>query len=109
MPAVTGQRLDLEMLVLAVLDQESAHGYAIARRLEERSQGTLRLGEGTLYPILHRLSASGLIEGSASEVEGRQRRTYRLTPRGRRRLEGRRTAWERQQETVARVLGVAHA
>lgn len=82
----------LDPLILAVLETEPAHGYAIIERLKHRSGGELCLPEGTVYPALHRLEAAGLLSSSWSDGS-RRRRIYRLTRSGRRELAGRRGEW----------------
>lgn len=69
----------LDALLLAVLEAEALHGYAIIEALKARSAGTFDLPGGTIYPALRRLELAGLVEGTWSEVAGRRRRTYRLT------------------------------
>ena len=72
-------------LILALLDGEE-HGYALMRRVEEQSGGTVRMGPGTLYGTLNRLVADGLIlETTAREprAEADRRRYYELTGAGR--------------------------
>jgi len=70
--------------VLASLLDGALHGYAIARRAEELSDGDVRLTAGTLYGALERMTARGLVEVEREEtVEGRLRRYYRLSDRGR--------------------------
>jgi DNA-binding PadR family transcriptional regulator len=73
--------------VLLALAGEDLHGYAILKRIEERTAGGVRLSTGTLYAMLRRLLAEGLIverRGRPSGAdEDERRRTYRLTPRGR--------------------------
>jgi PadR family transcriptional regulator PadR len=83
----------LDTLILAVVDAEPLHGYAIIERLKERSGGTLALPEGTVYPALHRLEEAGYLSSSWSSETGRRRRVYSLTRRGRRELSGRRHEW----------------
>ena len=76
-----------ELLVLSALRDEAKHGYQIALDLEERSGGLFNLQHGTLYPILHRLEAEGLIRGAWSTGDGqRRRKEYVLTRPGRARL-----------------------
>lgn len=71
-------------LVLALLDGEQ-HGYALMRRVEELSDGALRMGPGTLYGTLNRLLADGLIvETTDARAAEERRRTYRLTGEGER-------------------------
>ena len=73
-------------LVLALLHGES-HGYALMRRVEELSDGTVRMGPGTLYGTLNRLLADGLIVETTDDRagdDGERRRYYRLTAGGER-------------------------
>jgi DNA-binding PadR family transcriptional regulator len=72
------------MLVLGSLAGGPKHGYQIALDVEERSGGWFVLQYGTLYPILHRLEAAGMIEGEWSGGDGeRRRKVYDLTAEGR--------------------------
>jgi PadR family transcriptional regulator, regulatory protein PadR len=94
----------LDTLVLAALRDEPAHGYAVIESLRARSEGAFALAEGTLYPVLHRLEADGLLGSSWTTHQGRRRRVYRLTRRGRAALEGRREEWRRFSAAVEAVL-----
>jgi DNA-binding PadR family transcriptional regulator len=93
----------LDGLILAVLATAPLHGYAILEELKRRSGGALALPEGTVYPALHRLERSGLLESSWSDG-ARQRRVYRLTSRGRRELGARRDSWREFAATIEAVL-----
>jgi len=71
-------------LVLALLDGEQ-HGYALMRRVEELSDGAVRMGPGTLYGTINRLLGDGLIvetSGPGEPADERRRRYYRLTSEG---------------------------
>jgi PadR family transcriptional regulator PadR len=69
--------------VLAALIDGPLHGYAIMRRASELSDGTLRVTTGTLYSVLDRALAEGLVTaGSPYVVSGRERRDYSLTSAG---------------------------
>ena len=94
----------LDALVLAVLADEPMHGYAVIEALRRRSEGAFELAEGTLYPVLHRLEADGLLASSWSEAAGRRRRVYRLTRNGRRALARRREEWSSFVRAVDAVL-----
>jgi PadR family transcriptional regulator PadR len=83
----------LDALILAVLESEPRHGYAIIEALSVRSGGALDLPTGTIYPALRRLEAAGYLSSSWSDVGGRRRRTYRLSAAGRRLLAGKREEW----------------
>ena len=94
----------LDSMILAVLATGPAHGYAIIEELKERSGGTFSLPEGTVYPALHRLERSGLLSSDWSDANGRRRRVYRLTRRGRAALAARERDWRRFAEAVEAVL-----
>jgi len=91
-------------IMLAVADGEQ-HGYAIAQAVEALTDGTVRMGPGTLYGSIGRMVASGLIEESV-RTRGRsddaRRRFYRLTTLGRRVLEA-------ETDRLARVVALARA
>jgi PadR family transcriptional regulator, regulatory protein PadR len=74
-----------ELLVLGALGDGPRHGYQIVLDVERRSAGRFVFQHGTLYPILHRLEAEGLIAGRWEEGAGRRRKLYRITAAGRRR------------------------
>ncbi|MAG35630.1 MAG: PadR family transcriptional regulator [Dehalococcoidia bacterium] len=95
----------LDMLLLAALQAGAAHGYAIIAALRERSGGTFDLPEGTIYPALHRLEQSGLLQSSWTVVGGRRRRVYELTKQGHAALAERREEWLSFSGAVASVLG----
>lgn len=95
----------LDGLVLATLAGGPAHGYAVIDELKRRSGGAFDLPEGTVYPVLHRLEAEGLLASEWSEGAGRRRRVYRLTRRGRSSLAGRRREWRLFVGAVEAVLG----
>ena len=94
----------LDMLLLAMLRESPAHGYLIARRLEQASAGVFELAEGTMYPALHRLERRGLIANETTVVEGRRRRVYTLTEAGREALAGELAEWRRFSNGVARTI-----
>src|SRR3954447_17018486 len=83
----------LDAMILAVLEEEPRHGYAIMEALQRRSGGALDLPTGTLYPALRRLERGGYVGSEWSTVGGRSRRTYRLTTAGQRTLAAERSEW----------------
>jgi len=97
----------LDALLLAVLDDEPRHGYAIIEALQQRSAGALNLPTGTVYPALRRLERAGLVASAWSTVGGRERRTYQLTPAGRATLSRERSAWQEFTATIGAVLAPA--
>lgn len=74
-------------ILLSLVDGDR-HGYAIMKEVTERTEGTVRLGAGTLYGALKRLSEGGLVEEVGDRVDpqldDQRRRYYRLTSFGRR-------------------------
>lgn len=73
--------------VLKLLQRGEMYGYELVEALSKRSDGVLAMGQSTLYPLLYNLEAKGLIEGVWREADsGRDRKYYRLTERGRKRL-----------------------
>jgi PadR family transcriptional regulator len=95
----------LDMLVLRVLSGGPRHGYDIARRIQVLSEEALRVGQGSLYPALHRLEERGFVTASWRESEtGRQARYYRITAAGRRELDGSEDFWRQFSAAVEGVL-----
>ena len=94
----------LDLLLLAVVQADPAHGYAIAEALRTRSGGAFDLPEGTLYPALHRLEADRLLSSRWSQVNGRRRRVYALTKKGQRALTNRHHEWMEFARAVHAVV-----
>jgi len=96
-----------ETLVLAALRDAPCHGYELVERLRQRSAGIFELGEGTLYPLLYKLEAKGLIAGTWESGSGqRRRRVYRITTRGKRHLAQRGQEWKLLVQGMSLILGV---
>ena len=95
----------LDLLVLKALSWGPAHGYAIARFVERLTGSALTIGEGSLYPALHRLEARGAV-ASEWRVSDRNRKAkfYRLTPAGRQLLRQEAASWTDFVSAVAKVL-----
>ena len=96
-----------ELMVLAVVEDQPRHGYDIARRIDERSDGVLRFHVASLYPLLYRLEKRGLIKGRWVEKPGeRRRRFYTLTSAGRKILAEQRRTWKDFFAALDRVAGI---
>jgi transcriptional regulator len=95
----------LDLLILRTLESTPLHGWAIAERIQQISQDVLQIGQGSLYPALHRLERRGWIaaEWHTSEL-GRRAKFYELTAAGRRQLASEARAWERMTVAIGRVL-----
>lgn len=100
-----GLRGHLDGLVLAVLEHGPLHGYGVIQALATRSDGTLDVPAGTVYPALYRLQHAGLVASSWDATSGRRRRLYRLTRAGRRTLARERSDWRELATAVDAILG----
>ena len=94
----------LPTLILEALAHEPNHGYRIAQRIKQRSQGVLDFKEGTLYPALHKLEKEGLLESYEETEKGRQRRYYRISKAGRTALAKDRVEWWELSRAVTMIL-----
>lgn len=103
---MSGQALKghLDLLLLAILSDGAKHGYAVIDELRRRSDDAFDLPEGTVYPALHRLEKGGLLTSEWTVVQGRRRRTYRLTDQGRGALGEQRQSWQLFTGAVQSVL-----
>lgn len=107
-PAPDILRGTLDLLILTALSRGPKHGYAVARWIEIATNDALAIGEGSLYPALHRLEDQGLIAAFWGTSENnRKAKYYRITPAGRKHLLAERSRWGLLVQAVARVLGPA--
>ena len=110
MTRLSKQTLDgnVEALLLAILESGPSYGYAIVKELNKRADGILQLGEGTIYPVLHRMEDKKLITAKWRLAEnGRQRKYYRLTPKGHKGLAASRRQWQVLSAVMTKVVGSA--
>lgn len=95
----------LDMLILKALQRDASHGFGLAQRLREMSEGVFRVEMGSLYPALCRLEARGWIKGDWSVSEAnRKARFYSLTAAGRKQLAEETTEWEKLSATINLML-----
>jgi PadR family transcriptional regulator PadR len=95
----------LDLLVLQALSWGPMHGYGVARRIEQATDDALAVGEGTLYPALHRLEERGWITASWGASENnRQAKFYSLTKTGRAQLRVEAANWRRYAAAVFAAL-----
>ena len=96
----------LDLMVLQTLNTLGPqHGYGIAARLEQVSEGRLQLNMGTLYPALMRLEQRGLLRGKWRKTEtNRRARYYQLTAAGRRQLTTEKQAWDQMAGIIQALL-----
>lgn len=95
----------LDLLVLRALAAGPAHGYGVARWIERATDDALAVGEGTLYPALHRLEERGWVSARWGLSENnRQAKYYALTRRGRTQLERETRHWRTYAAAVFAAL-----
>lgn len=92
-------------MLLAVLADAPAHGYAIIAALRAQSLGRFDLPEGTVYPALHRLERAGTLRSRWDYGSPRRRRVYEITPDGLAELRAGRKEWRVFSTGVRAVLG----
>lgn len=99
-----------ELVILAIVEHDSHHGYEIAKLIDARTDGKLRFTLASLYATLYRLEDRGWIKGRWVEKAGQRRRChYRITESGRRVLAEQREDWGRFVAALGRVAGVKYA
>ena len=88
-------------IVLAILAEGDSYGYAILKRVRELSGGRMEWTDGMLYPVMHRLERDGEVKARWEIAEnGRKRKYYGLTPRGRARLKEEHKQWQAVDATL---------
>jgi transcriptional regulator len=98
----------LDVLILKTLAHAPMHGWGIASRIQQISKEVLQIGQGSLYPALHRLEYKGWIEASWGTSENnRKAKYYALTVVGRKQLRSELEQWKRLSDAIALVLGAS--
>ena len=99
-----------DLLILSLVEHEARHGYELCKLIESRSAGVITFHAASLYPLLYKLEARGLIAGRWVEKAGqRRRRYYRLTAAGRQVLADQRRNWKEFIRAITLIGGVQHA
>jgi PadR family transcriptional regulator PadR len=94
------------LLLLSLLNEKDRYGYEIIKELESRSDSTFQFKEGTLYPVLHKLENNGLVSSYMAKGEnGKERKYYRITPKGQKQLAEEKQTWEVFSTSVNKVIG----
>jgi PadR family transcriptional regulator, regulatory protein PadR len=95
----------LDLLILKTLALEPMHGWGIANRIQQVSKDALQIGQGSLYPALHRLEYKGWIEAEwAGSENNRRAKFYSLTRAGKKQLEAELAKWNRLTTAITLVL-----
>jgi transcriptional regulator len=96
----------LDLLILQTLAPGPMHGWGVAQRIQQISNEVLQIGQGSLYPALHRLEYKGWIRADwGTSDNNRKARFYSLTDTGRSQLETELATWDRLSAAIALVLG----
>jgi PadR family transcriptional regulator len=96
----------LDLLILQTLAAGPMHGWAVAQRIQQVSCNALEIGQGSLYPALHRLEYKGWIRADWGASENNRRaKFYSLTRAGKKQLEAELKTWDRLSSAIALVLG----
>ena len=95
-----------EMLILVVLGFRDQYGYEIIRKVHESSEGYFDLKQGFLYPTLQRMEKAKLVRSywRGSDSQGPDRKYYRITPKGKLRLDASLTAWKDFSRRFSKTL-----
>jgi PadR family transcriptional regulator PadR len=95
----------IDPIILSVVDRLPMYGYQIVKELERITGGYLKLKSGTIYPSLTRLQKNGLVESTWKQVtEGRGRRYYQITEKGRQFLATRSVEWQHFCAVISRLM-----
>jgi transcriptional regulator len=95
----------LDLLILKTLAREPVHGWGIAKRIQLLSGDVLSVGQGSLYPALHRLEQQGWITAEWKDADlGRSAKFYSLSREGRKQLERELKSWDRLSSAVQLLI-----
>lgn len=95
----------LDMLIMKTLALEPMHGWGIAQRIEQISQGVFQVNPGSLFPAFRRLERSGLVKSEWRATENNRRaKYYILSDHGRKQLKSETREWGKQIAAIARIL-----
>jgi PadR family transcriptional regulator PadR len=95
----------LDVLILKTLALGPMHGWAVAQRIQQISRDVLQIGQGSLYPALHRLEYRGWIQSEWGNSENNRRaKYYSLTRAGKKQLQAELDTWDRLSTAITLVL-----
>ena len=95
----------LDLLILKTIARQPLHGWGIAKRIQLLSGDVLAVGQGSLYPALHRLENQGWITSEWKDSDlGRSAKFYLLTKDGKKQLERELQSWSRLSSAMQLVI-----
>lgn len=92
------------MLLLKLLSEKDMYGYEMIEELGRRSENVFALKAGTLYPLLHGMEDKGFLTCYEQEFQGKVRKYYSITGKGKKELQARKSSWQEYSQAVASVL-----
>lgn len=92
----------LDAMVLSIVIKEDTYGYKITQEIRE----AIEMSESTLYPVLRRLQKDDCLETYDKEIMGRNRRYYKVTPKGNSQLELYKQEWVEYRNKIDKVMEV---
>jgi transcriptional regulator len=100
----------LDLLILKILALEPMHGWAVGQRIHQMSHEVLQVGQGSLYPALHKLEQQGWIDATWKPSENNRRaKYYSLTKAGRKALADESASWERLSGAISGIVRTAES
>ncbi len=96
-----------DLLILTILDFKPMYGYEMIKELKTRTQNVFEFKEGTLYPILHRLEENKYICSYWDEVDGKKRKYYYITEKGKKQLVLKKEEWKTFTLSINGLIGGA--
>ncbi|MEP1489281.1 MAG: helix-turn-helix transcriptional regulator [Algibacter sp.] len=91
-------------IILSIITKNESYGYEIIQNIKEISGGKIEFGEGTLYPVLHKLEKKGLIQSSWKIAEsGRKRKYYKISSEGKKELKIEKENWTTINQIITKI------
>jgi PadR family transcriptional regulator, regulatory protein PadR len=101
------KRGSAELAILSVLETGTFHGYDMAKRIEQQTDGVLKFDVASLYPLLYRLEKRGWVSAHWEQAaNGRKRRYYKLTSEGKKRISPLRAQWQAFFGALGKLAGL---
>lgn len=91
-------------LILTVIANQESYGYEIIQKIKELSDGKIEFGEGTLYPVLHKLEKKGYLESFwKKSASGRSRKYYKISSDGKKELANQQENWTTINQIISKL------
>jgi DNA-binding PadR family transcriptional regulator len=91
-------------IILSILSKDESYGYEIIQNVKKISNGKIEYGDGTLYPVLHKLEKNGFIESYWKIADtGRKRKYYKISDKGKKELSAQKENWTIINQIISRL------